>query len=142
MTARSLSADARAARQPTPFEIGLRPDRDVVYVKPVGELDLATSVELRDQVDELVRAGFTNVVIDLRALVFIDCAGVRSLLALDAAARRVGWRLALIPGGDRVRQLFALTATLDDLPFAAPGGHSEPHRRRSPTTPYDASKLT
>ena len=112
------SAAARVAPQPTAFEVCLRPDRDVIYVKPVGELDLATVFQLRDELHELVAAGFMHVVIDLRALLFIDCAGVRLLVAMNADARRCGWRLSLIQGRACVRRVFELTATLDSLPFA------------------------
>lgn len=102
---------------PTHFEIGVRRDGEVVYVEPAGELDLDTSAELRDEVDELLAKGLEHVVIDLRRLTFIDCTSVRVLMALDIGARRHGARLSVIQGLEPARRVFALTATLDALPF-------------------------
>lgn len=116
MTTLTLSSADRSAC-PARFEIRVQPDRDVVYVEPRGELDLATCARLRDDVTQLLAAGFTHMVIDLRGLRFIDCAGLRLLLALHRDAQRVGSLLSLIQGDAAVRRLFVLTATLDALPF-------------------------
>jgi anti-anti-sigma factor len=104
------------------FEVHVRPDRDVVHVEPTGELDMATAPLVRQCVDDLVGAGFTHLVIDLRALEFIDCSGLQLLLELDAGARGDGWRMTLVQGDDAVRRLFALTGTLDSLPFTSADG--------------------
>jgi anti-sigma B factor antagonist len=102
---------------PTRFEIRMQRDDEVVYVEPAGELDLATSATLHNRVDALMATDAQQVIIDLRRLTFIDCAGVRALLALDGDARRHGTQLSLIQGENPVRRIFALTATLDALPF-------------------------
>jgi len=117
------SADTQFAPDATglpvvPFGLSVRPHRDAVHVAPSGELDIATVGELREQVDELVGAGFARVVIDLRELVFMDCAGLRLLHALSADARRDGWELSLIQGRPPVRRVFEITDTLHGLPFA------------------------
>jgi anti-anti-sigma factor len=106
------------------FEIHVRPDRDVVHVQPAGDLDMATAPLVRRHVDELVAAGFTDLVIDLGDLDFIDCSGLRLLLALDAAASSDGWRLTLVQGDDAIRRLFVLTGTLDALPFTSADGRA------------------
>jgi anti-sigma B factor antagonist len=103
------------------FEVLVEPAREVVWVTPRGELDLATGPELREQVSELLEVGFERLVIDLRGLSFIDVAGLRLLLGLALRARSEGWRLSLIQGDDVVRRLFALTDTLDRLPFSPSG---------------------
>jgi anti-anti-sigma factor len=102
---------------PPPFVVRIRADREAAHVGPVGELDSAATATLRGEVDKLVGVGFTHVVIDLRELVFMDCAGLGLLLTLAATARHEGWRLSLIQGSEAVHRLFALTATLDVLPF-------------------------
>jgi len=114
-----------------PFAIRVQPEREAVHVSPVGELDIATVGALRGEVEELIAAGFGRVVIDLRGLRFIGCAGLKLLRALDVAARRDGWGLALIQGPAAVRRLFALTATLDALPFASPASLPRPDARAS-----------
>ena len=42
------------------FQVNVEPAREVVRVKPVGELDLATAPVLREQVDELRAAGLSG----------------------------------------------------------------------------------
>lgn len=117
MTAANAEARVRAAPPPNRFEIRVQPGREAVGVRPVGELDLPGSRRLSTALDELAEAGFEDIVIDLSGLVFIDCAGVRVLLAQHAAAVRDGRRLSLIHGRACIRRVFALTDTLDMLPF-------------------------
>jgi anti-sigma B factor antagonist len=117
MTAASAEAPTRFTPPPSRFEIRMRPGREGVSVRPTGELDLVGSRRLGAAVDELVDAGFEDIVIDLGGLEFIDCSGVRVLLAQHAAAVRDGRRLSLIHGRACIRRVFALTDTLDMLPF-------------------------
>lgn len=77
-----MSANAIPPRRQTkPFRVDVRPERDVVRVVPVGELDLATAGVLEGQLHELRRAGFDHVVLDMRELTFIDSSGIRVVLA-------------------------------------------------------------
>jgi anti-sigma B factor antagonist len=117
MTTADAEAPAGLAPSPHRFEIGVKPGRETVTVRPAGELDLPGSRRLSTAVDELVEAGFEDIVIDLRGLEFIDCAGVRVLLTQHAAAVRDGRRLSLIHGRACIRRVFVLTETLDLLPF-------------------------
>lgn len=117
----SVLGSASGAMSPDCFEIRVQPDREKVYVEPVGELDLASVPELRETVYELTGVGIQQVVIDLRRLTFIDVVGLRLLLRLDADARRDGWRLFLIAGSASIQRIFALTATRERLPFIARG---------------------
>ena len=129
MTAANAEAPARFAPPPG-FEIRVQPERDAVSVRPIGELDLCGSRRLSTVVDELVDAGFEDVVIDLRSLAFIECAGVRVPLAQHAAAVRGGRRLSLIHGRACIRRVFALTGTLDMLPFVPAAGMTGFHAPR------------
>jgi len=113
----AADAPARFAPPPHQFQIRVQPGREAVGVQPIGELDLPASRRLSTALDELVATGFEHIVIDLRGLEFIDCAGVRVLLAQHAAAVRDGRRLSLIHGRACIRRVFALTETLDMLPF-------------------------
>lgn len=113
------------------FDVRVQPDRGAVHVVPVGELDIATVDRLRAAVAELVAVGFERVVVDLRQLVFIDCAGLRLLRELHDGAPQDGWCLTLIQGPAPVRRLFAMTDTLDLLPFAALPAPRRPRRASS-----------
>src|SRR4051812_35653580 len=65
---------------PEPFDIKIRPARERVVVAPRGELDIATTERVAEAIDELVLAGFAEVVLDLRAVSFMDSTGLRLVL--------------------------------------------------------------
>lgn len=85
------------------------PERDRVRVAPNGELDIATTPRLEASVRELREAGFDHIILDLGQLSFIDCAGLRPILALDAAARADWLRLQLLPGPPGVQRILEIT---------------------------------
>jgi anti-anti-sigma factor len=100
-----------------PFSVRVKPERDVVRVIPVGELDIATVHELERAIRELLDAGFRRLVIDLRELDFIGSTGLRLILTLDAASRQDGIDFALIPGPHPVQRVFEISGVLERLPF-------------------------
>jgi anti-anti-sigma factor len=100
-----------------PFRVDVHPERDVVRVAPAGELDLTTVSVVDGQVADLRAAGFGQLVLDLRAVSFMDTTGLQLVLALDAAARTDGVELGLIPGPPAVQRVFELCGVLDRLPF-------------------------
>jgi anti-sigma B factor antagonist len=123
-----VSAVELIGEAPAAFEVGVEPAREVVRVKPVGELDLATVSVLEEQVRELLAVGFEQLIIDLRGLSFIDVSGLRLLLSLARDARHEGWRLSLIQGSVPVRRLFALTDTAHRLPFSPVATEPDPDK--------------
>jgi len=60
-----------------------------------GELDLATSSQLREALEDALGAGSTLVELDLSAVSFIDSSGLHVLAWAHTKARRAGGRLAL-----------------------------------------------
>jgi anti-sigma B factor antagonist/stage II sporulation protein AA (anti-sigma F factor antagonist) len=115
-----MTVGGAVAGEAPSFSVKVEPAREVVWVAPVGELDLATVPVLRGRVQELIDVGFGRLVIDLRQLSFLDVRGVRLLLCLAEQARRDGLRLSLIQGSDAVRRICALTGLVDQLPFCSP----------------------
>jgi anti-anti-sigma factor len=108
------------------FGVHVRADRDLVHVEPTGDLDIATSAELREILGRLAAERFAGFAIDLRGLDFIDSQGVRVLVAFERDARRDGRRLTLVQGAPVVSRIFELSGTLELLPFAPasdPAGH-------------------
>jgi anti-sigma B factor antagonist len=79
----------------------------VVQVAVAGELDIATVPEL-DQVLSDAEARAPLVVLDLRALEFIDCSGANLMLAVDRRIRQAGGRFVVVRGAACVERLFAL----------------------------------
>ena len=100
-----------------PFRIEVEPSRDVVRVVPVGELDLATTDTLREEVDRLHQAGFNRLVLDLRQLRFMDSSGLRLVLEIDAGSRSDGWDFSLVRGPEAVQRLFEVTNLTERLDF-------------------------
>ncbi|MGH2877027.1 MAG: STAS domain-containing protein [Solirubrobacteraceae bacterium] len=109
---------------PTPASPVLRievvPQPTSVRVAPVGELDLSNANHLRDRLDELIKAGSTCLVLDLRELEFMDSTGLALIIETNRACRQDGCQLSIIQGPGQVKRLFEITGLLDQLPFAEP----------------------
>lgn len=77
-------------------------------VRLIGEFDLSAY----EEVDQLLTNAQANsghdVVVDLRALTFIDSSGIRALLRAALRAKELGGHLRLIPGADNVQRVFEL----------------------------------
>jgi anti-sigma B factor antagonist len=95
--------------------VSVVPGQERIAIVPVGELDVASVGDVQREAGELLDAGFTDVVIDLRRLTFIDSTGVGLLLNLRAEAVRRDRTLTFIPGCPVVQRVFELTGTLDLL---------------------------
>jgi anti-sigma B factor antagonist len=131
------SSRAGTQHDPSGLRVDVRPQRDSVRVTTAGELDLANSGALQAQLSELRHAGFQHVVLDLRALTFMDSAGVRLIVREDRLARSTGRRFSLIKGvgaAQRLLDLCGLSERLDfDEPTPAPvsaGRSASPRRTR------------
>ena len=96
-----------------PFRCEVVPERDAVRVKPVGELDLATTGEVAAALDEMREAGFRTVVLDLSEVTFIDSSGIHTIVEARRAAERDRVSLVVVPGPPAVQRLFALTGVAD-----------------------------
>jgi anti-sigma B factor antagonist len=101
----------------SPFRIDVEPLRDAVRVCPSGELDLATVDVLREQVEELIAAGFKRLVLDLSELTFFDSTGIHLVLELVQGSRSDGWQIAVVDGTAPVRRAFEVTGLRGVIPF-------------------------
>ena len=84
---------------------------DEVAVAPVGELDLASADRLAEEVRQLMAAGATQIVLDLRQVDVIDSTGLRMLLSLRNDAKRNEQALTLVPPISAARRIFEITGT-------------------------------
>jgi len=85
---------------------------NAAWVHVAGALDIATSPQL----DRALRESCAKLVIlDLRDLAFMDCAGVHTILEASDSARRDGRRLILLRGTPNVDRVFDLTGTAGDV---------------------------
>jgi anti-sigma B factor antagonist len=86
------------------------------HLAVTGELDLAGIPALEEALAGLEAARPPAILLDLRALEFVDSSGLRCLVRANARARESGGRLAILmtPGG-RVAQTFSLTGLDEHL---------------------------
>ena len=113
--------DHRGANEaPEPFQATLDPHREAIAVVVRGEIDLESAATLEDRFSEVLDAGFSQVVLDLRDVSFIDSTGLRAILTMDTATRDAGVRFAVVQGPQPVRRLFELTSTEQALRFIEP----------------------
>jgi anti-anti-sigma factor len=111
------SARAVEVAGPESFAVEVQQRDAVAIVQPRGELDLVTVETLRAALDAIKST--ERLVLDLRALSFIDSTGVQLLVALHQRAQRDGFQLTLMAPAapvDRAIQLCGLDQT---LPFVA-----------------------
>jgi anti-anti-sigma factor len=90
------------------FELRSWPDRDRVILTVEGELDLATVSAVRTAFDDLLAAGWRNIVLDVRELTFIDSTGLSLLLDAERSARRLDAAFAIVDGSPPVAKLLEL----------------------------------
>ncbi len=87
----------------------------LTYVELRGELDLSCEDQFGDSVDT-VQSG--RLVLDLRALTFIDAAGLRMILRTWQRSREEGFALEIVGGRDQVEKVFRITGLDRTLPMA------------------------
>ena len=85
------------------FSVARRRAGDTVVVVPEGEIDLATVDTVQAELD-MAAGESARVVLDLRAVTFIDSAGIRLVLEAMRALRE----FAVVPGGPEVSRVFRL----------------------------------
>jgi anti-sigma B factor antagonist len=96
------------------IEIVQRDDRVVILVQ--GEVDLATSPWLAQQLEAASGIGAREVIVDLDRVSFMDSTGLHVLLS-HVNANRDGSQLRVTRGSEQVRRLFELVGALEHLPF-------------------------
>ena len=98
-----------------PFRVDVHPERDVVRVVPVGELDIATAPQLEAELHELRRSGFDHVVLDLRELHFVDSTGIRVIVTEHQYAATNDREFSLIDGRPAVQRALELCGLLERM---------------------------
>ena len=85
-------------------------------VAPRGELDLFTIDKVETALHHRSEP-CERVVLDLRAVTFLDTSGMRLVVEAVHELDREGLRFAVVRGGPDVQRLFALARLEDRLPF-------------------------
>lgn len=105
---------------PEPFRCETRRNGDAWWVRPVGELDIDTAPQLEHELVRARASGAARLVLDLRALTFMDSTGLRLVIRWDKAARAEGFEFAIVPGSEVIQRVIRLTGMDEHLPVADP----------------------
>jgi anti-anti-sigma factor len=113
-------------RRPEAFDVAIERHGATLVAAPRGELDIATLPVLRERLADL--GDPEQVVMDLRALTFLDSMSIEFFLRLREELAAAGARLVLVRGPravDRLFRVMRLDQVLEivdepPLPAAAP----------------------
>jgi anti-sigma B factor antagonist len=97
------------------FRVDVRTEGRAAVVVVHGELDLATSPELEEQLRRIWDAGNEQLVIDLRELEFMDSTGLSIIVKAHQRLTDEGRQLTLVRGSQQVQRLLDLTGVSERL---------------------------
>ena len=97
------------------FQVEVRRSGAAAVVAVSGELDLASGPELEAELDQLTGPDIQLVVIDLRALDFMDSTGLSILVRAHQRLAGEGCEMGLVKGSQQVQRLLDLTGVAERL---------------------------
>ena len=97
------------------FRVEVRNHGRAAVIAVSGELDLASSPALQEELDRLASSDAELLIIDLRELDFMDSTGLSVLVRAHQRAEEQGRRLAMVKGPQQVQRLLSLTGVGDRL---------------------------
>jgi anti-sigma B factor antagonist len=108
-------------QQPPGLRCHVEHDGDAVIVRPVGEVDIATAPAISQALDAIHADGGGPVLLDLRAVSFMDSTGLRLVIREHQRAGADGGLRVDVGRGSEVHRLLELTGMLDLLPIRVDG---------------------
>jgi anti-sigma B factor antagonist len=97
------------------FRVEVRNADATTVISVSGELDLASSPALEEELERVSQSDAQLVVVDLRNLEFMDSTGLSVLVRAHQRAEENGRRLGLVNGSQQVQRLLTLTGVADRL---------------------------
>jgi anti-anti-sigma factor len=105
--------------KPANFEIKQSVHGPAAKLAIAGELDMSTTGQLSESLDEQLANGATEVTLDLSQLAFMDSSGLRLLIDLHDRSRNEAWSLRLIaPRREAAALVLRATGADKALPFS------------------------
>jgi anti-sigma B factor antagonist len=108
---------ARACVQ-SHFRVDVRSNGRASVITVSGELDLASSAALEEELVRVAESGAEQVIVDLRELEFMDSTGLSTLVKAHQRAVDAGQRFGVVRGPQQVQRLLSLTGVEERLTFA------------------------
>ena len=90
-------------------------EQDRAILRLHGELDLASAQLFQSEFESAEIGAAAMVVLDLKALQFIDSTGLRMILSAHKRAHERGQEFAITPGSPQVRRLLSITRVGEHL---------------------------
>jgi anti-anti-sigma factor len=94
----------------TPLELSVEKHDHTTVLRAAGEIDLATALRLREALTSLTGS---NIVVDLRAVSFLDSSGIGALAWGRERALQVGFNLTLRKPQGLVRRALEIVGLAD-----------------------------
>jgi anti-sigma B factor antagonist len=98
------------------LRVDIRNQGHTAIIALTGELDLASSALLEEQLETVARS--ESVIVDLRKLEFIDSTGLSVLVKAHQEAQESGRKFGLVRGSAQVQRLLGLTGLAERLTVA------------------------
>ena len=111
-TSGAPEAAGRPAVNPGELHVSVSGTQPEYEVRLLGELDMSTAPQLREELLRLTSGGATMVTVDLSQLAFVDSTGLSVLITGLKRLRQQGGEMALrspTPGTRRVLEITGLT---------------------------------
>jgi anti-sigma B factor antagonist len=86
-------------------------------VSVYGEIDVATSPDMRESLIELINGGHHQLVLDLEGVDFLDSTGLGTIIGALKRARTHGGDLRLVCTETRITRLFEITGLDKAVPL-------------------------
>ncbi len=99
------------------LQLATRHEGDVSVVSARGEVDVFTAPDLDTELDGLIAAGSSRLVVDLSDVAFLDSTGLGVLVKALKHAREAGGWLHLVVTSDRIRKIFEITGLDASIPI-------------------------
>jgi anti-sigma B factor antagonist len=97
------------------FRLQVRNEGRTTVIAVSGELDLASSPALQEELDRVAASESQMLIIDLRELDFMDSTGLSVLVRAHQRIEEQGRQLAMVKGPQQVQRLLSLTGVADRL---------------------------
>jgi anti-sigma B factor antagonist len=97
------------------FRLEVRDAGRALVIALSGELDLASSPALQEELERAAAAETPMLIIDLRELDFMDSTGLSVLVRAHQRIEEGGRQLAMVRGPQQVQRLLSLTGVADRL---------------------------
>ena len=97
------------------FRLEVRNEGPTTVIAVSGELDLASSPALQEELDRVAASDARLLIIDLRELDFMDSTGLSVLVRAHQRIEEQGRALAMVKGPQQVQRLLSLTGVAERL---------------------------